>query len=119
MTAEPTSDVYSDQALTEYIEAYPLLDEEGRDSTEDNWEPTYDMHLAAADIWEEKAAAYNADFDFIADGGNFKLGQRAEAAWAAVRHHRARRTPKSVRGWKWPKEPLRDAVWIGNLAEPV
>ena len=117
MTAEPTDDKYTDQAIAEYIETYPLLDGEGRDNSHDDWEATYDLHLAAADIWEEKAAEFTGDIDFTADGANFRLTQRAEAMWDAVRHHRARRVPKSVRGWKWPTEHDGDAVWIGNLAE--
>jgi hypothetical protein len=119
LTGEPTNDKYTDQALAEYIESYPLLDEEGRESSSDDWEPTYDLHLAAADIWEEKAAEFVGEFDFIADGGHYKLSQRAEAMLDAVRYHRARRTPKSARGWKWPKERRFDAVWIGNLPEPI
>jgi len=133
MVAEPTEDTYDDEALADYIERYPLLDERGEapytwdTSTEpptqednDNWVATYDLHAAAGDVWEEKAAGKAESSDFGADGATYHLSQQYDQYMAQARHHRARRTATSARLVKWPEE--RDSSelypWIGNLAEP-
>lgn len=116
MIHEPTDDTYSDELLKEYVEKYPLLDSNGREVGEDEWEPVYDLHLAAADVWEEKVALYMEDFTFTADGATYRLSERIENMMARVRYHRANRTPKSVTVHKWPKESG-DLAWIGNLPE--
>lgn len=129
MVAEPTTATYDDTTLAGYIEAYPLLDERGeepyiwdtsssppeQDDNED-WIPTYDLHAAAADIWDEKAAALATAFDATADGASLRLSQKYEQAMARVRYHRSRRSPKSGTLVKWPKERA-DMSWIGNLPE--
>jgi hypothetical protein len=132
MVAESTEDTYDDDALAGYIEAYPLLDERGEapytwdTSTEpptqdanDNWIPSYDLHAAAADVWEEKAAALATKSDFGADGATYHLSQQYEQAMKQARHHRARRTATSARLTKWPEENVEQTFpWIGNLPEP-
>lgn len=69
MVGELTDLTYSDDDLEGYIERYPLEDARGEapqvESTtvpgtlEENadWTATYDLHAAAAEIWQEKAAA--------------------------------------------------------------
>jgi len=108
MTAEPTTTTYSDATLTTYIESYPCVDENGEsprvESTTvfgemmDNpdWTATYDLHMAAAAIWEEKAALHAAKFDFGADGGDYTRSQQHEFAMQQVRHHLSRRNPKTI-----------------------
>jgi hypothetical protein len=133
MVAEPTEDPYDDDTLSEYIERYPLLDERGEQpytwdtSTEpptrndnDSWFPTYDLHAAAADVWEEKAAGVADSVDFGADGANYHLSQKYEQAMARVRYHRARRSPTTHTLVKWPEERNSAELypWIGNLPEP-
>jgi len=69
-----TNTEYTDDALTAIIELYPLPDIKGNfpytDQGEVNtdWTARYDLHSAAADVWEEKAAALAAKYDFNADG---------------------------------------------------
>lgn len=72
LTAEPTDATYSDAALVIVIESHPLRDPDGRDPEHDDWVPTYSMNAAAADIWEEKAAAVACNFDFSADGASYQ-----------------------------------------------
>jgi hypothetical protein len=132
MTAEPTVTPYSDAAIQGYIEAYPCLDERGempyildttvRPPTQDDnpdWIPSYDLAAAAADIWEEKAAALAAGFDFTTDGGSYHRSQAYQQAQAQARHYRARRKPQTI---KQVMHPLPDAVdgvpvWLVNRAE--
>ena len=133
MVAEPTDTTYDDDTLAEYIERYPLLDERGQQpytwdtSTEpptqevnDNWIATYDLHAAAADVWEEKAAGVADSVDFGADGANYQLSQKYEQAMARVRYHRVRRSPTTHTLVKWPEERNSAELypWIGNLPEP-
>lgn len=129
MVNEPSEATYSDEALTAYIEAYPAMDERGElpytwdastspPSQADNaaWIPTYDLHAAAADIWEEKAAGVAGDFDFGADGGQFSRSQVYAQYMQRARYHRARRRAKAVRLIAWPRESLTGLV-VGNLPE--
>lgn len=104
MVAEPTTDTYSDVDIAAYIEAYPLLDAEGNDPDETDWTATYDLHAAAADVWEEKAAAFAAGFDFTADGGSFTRSQQYEQCLKQARYHRARRRMKTGRLIQSPRE---------------
>ena len=131
MVAETGLDTYDDPTLAEYIEAYPLLDEQGeapytwdtatspptQDANED-WIPTYDLHAAAGDIWEEKAAALATAFDFTADGATYNRSQQFDMMMRQARYHRSRRSPKSGTLIKWPEEASVTQSWIGNLPEP-
>ena len=130
MTAEPTTTTYSDATLTDYIERYPLMDERGEwpytfDSAtppakvaNSEWVATYDLHAAAADVWEEKAAAVQALYDYSADGTQFTRSQLYEQAMKQARYHRSRRAPRTMTAVKWPKESGAEAFpWIGNLPE--
>ena len=117
MINEPDDTTYDDDAISVYIEAYPLLDERGEEpyswdtTTEpptvdenETWLPTYDLHAAAADIWDEKAAIVAQDYDFQADGGQYSRSQVVQAYERQARIHRARRRPGTIRLHKIPKE---------------
>ena len=110
MCAEPTTTTYSDVALAAYIERYPLTDARGQEpftwdvstvppSRLDNeaWVQTYDLHAAAADVWNEKAAALAHLYDFSADGGSYTRSQRVAQAQAQARYHLARRNLNTIR----------------------
>ena len=56
LTAEPTTAVYTDDALKAKIEAYPLMDANHNEPDAVSWLPTYDLAAAASDVWMEKAA---------------------------------------------------------------
>lgn len=120
MVAEPTTGTYSDVMLASYIESYPLIDADGHEPSETDWTATYDLHAAAADVWEEKAAGVADSVDFGADGANYHLSQKYEQAMARVRYHRARRSPTTHTLVKWPEERNSAELypWIGNLPEP-
>ena len=131
MVAETGLDTYSDRELAGYIEAYPLLDEQGeapytwntaaspptQDANED-WIPTYDLHAAAGDIWEEKAATLVTAFDFTADGATYNRSQQYDMMMRQARYHRSRRSPRTGTLVKWPEEASVTQSWIGNLPEP-
>lgn len=130
MTAESTDDTYTDADLQGYIEKYPLMDARGElpytwdtsttpptQTANPNWVAAYDLHAAAADIWEEKAASYAGQFDFKADGADFARSQAYEQMMERVRYHRARRATATMRAVQHPKETATDTPWIGNLPE--
>jgi len=134
MVNEPKITTYDDDALSEYIERFPHLDERGeepytwdtatqpptQDANED-WIPTYDLHAAAADVWEEKAATVASDFTFSADGGSYSRDQVYQQYMAQCRNHRGRRMPKSMRARAWPEETeaQTDLSWIVNRVRPL
>lgn len=110
MCAEPTTTTYSDAALTAYIERYPLMDARGQEAftwdvstvppshlANTAWVPTYDLHAAAADVWQEKAAALAHLYDFSADGGSYTRSQRVAQAQQQARYHLARRNLNTIR----------------------
>ena len=108
MTAEPTETTYTDDMVASYIEAYPLTDENGEpprvNSDTDaglsmenpDWTATYDLHAAAADIWDEKASSVAQDFDMDADGANLSRSQAYNQSMQQARYHRSRRSPKTI-----------------------
>lgn len=129
---EPDDTTYDDDTLEDYIERYPCIDERGQEpyswdtSTEpptkeenDAWIDTYDLHAAAADVWEEKASTVAANFSFSADGAQHQTQQVYDHYMAQARYHRARRTAKTARLFKWPDESTNRTYpsWIGNRAE--
>lgn len=105
MTAEPTTTTYSDATLEAIITAYPVVDSAHLEPDETGWVPTYDLHAAAQDIWEEKAAAVNAQHDFSADSSSFSVSQIYEHCMNQARWHGARRRAQSKKSTKMPQEP--------------
>lgn len=122
---------YIDSLLTTYIERYPHLDERGEypytydGSTEpptqednDSWIPTYDLHAAARDVWQEKAADLADKFDANSDGSSLKRSQLYEQAMKQARYHASRMMARTMTAHKWPKENSSgNFPWIGNLPE--
>lgn len=128
MVGEPTTATYSDLTLQGYIERYPVMDARGEDPTIEStttpgalqvnpdWTATYDLHAAAAAIWQEKAAAVQPDFSFGADGGNYSRHQKFENAMKMVKFHLARRAAKTITQRMKPDLRLTDVVV--NAPEP-
>jgi hypothetical protein len=132
MVNEPTAATYSDALVKVFVERYPLMDERGeipytwdtstspptQDANED-WVATYDLHRAAADIWDEKASVAAQDFDFTADGGQYVRSQVVRQYMELARWHRARRKPGTFTAIMSPEpeSTLNDQL-VGNEAEP-
>ena len=128
MVNEPGTADYDNPTVTEYIERYPLMDERGqkpytydtstspptKDDNED-WLPTYDLNAAAADVWEEKAAALAEDYDFSADGASFKRSQSHQHATKMAAYYRRRRSMKTIT--QRPDKGRIDATYVVNAAE--
>ena len=117
MVAEPLDTTYDDAAITVFIETYPLLDENGTNPTyldyttepptpteDDNWIDTYDLNAAAADIWEEKAAAVANYTDFSDAGASYNCSQVVAQYMKQARHYRSRRSMSTARLHQWPRE---------------
>lgn len=126
---EPTMTNYDDALLTTLVEQYPLLDERGEPpytwdtatspptkTTNADWLATYDLHATAAQVWEDKAAKLVPEFGFSADGGKYDRQQKHDHAMQMVRHHNARRAPRTIRAYVWPKPRVTNEV-VGNLPE--
>lgn len=102
---EPTTANYSDLALQNILQRYPMLDWKDTEpymivnwapninpTYDPYWQPTYDLNRAAADVWEEKAAKLAEDTDFSADGSSFSRSQRYQQYMAQARFFRSRRS---------------------------
>lgn len=119
MVAEPTAGTYTDQDIAEYIEARSCIDERGEEpyswdtssepptqEANDAWIDTYDLNAAAADIWNEKAAALAATYyDFGADGQTFNRSQAAQQALQMARYYWSRRNAKTISARLEPEPP--------------
>ena len=120
LTAEPIgASSYSDADLIEAIARYPLPDAAGAAPDESAWTGAWDINCAAADIWEEKAAAVAAAFDFAADGGDYKRSQVYTQMMQNARSFRSRRatTTFTMVAVPPPEGAARASGWIGNSAE--
>jgi hypothetical protein len=108
-TAEPTAATYTDAQMQAFIEACPLVDELGTipytwDLSTDppikiatpQWIATYDLNVAAAEVWSEKAAAVAVLFTFSADGGNYDQNAKHEHYMKMASLYRSRRAWRQV-----------------------
>ncbi len=121
MTAEPlTSDTYTQGDLQEAIVRYPVLDANGTEPDDYGWLGAWDINQAAADVWEEKAAQLATNFDFAADGGDYKRSQQHAQMLAMARRYRSMRQSGALELKAYPR-PLGavrlEGGWIGNLPE--
>jgi hypothetical protein len=103
--AEPLTTNYADTVIVSYIERYPLIDSAGALPDETDWVPTYDLNAAAADIWDEKAAALAVQYDFQADGGSYHRSQAYAQAMQQARYYRSRRAAGTRTLIAVPKNP--------------
>ena len=114
MVGEVNSSTYSDTVLAEYIERAPLIDSLGRDPyvvsattppvmiANVDWVATYDLNLAASEIFSEKASALAAQFDFSEDGQSFSRRQKYENAERQARIFRAKRSAQAIKLYPYP-----------------
>lgn len=130
MTNEPTTTTYSDALMAAYLESWPLVDKNGltQDNGGSSWIEAYDLHAAAADIWEEKAALLFAKHDFSADGANYSASQMYDNAKKQAEHHRAEQKAqvkkmhtKTVTGTYFAsyKNPIFDEDEMPDWTDPV
>lgn len=89
MVAEPTDATYNNDDITRYLEQWPLVDSNGRTVDDDSWTEAYDLHAAAAEIWDEKAASVADKHDFSADGANIQSSQMYDHCIRQSKHHRS------------------------------
>lgn len=127
LAAEPTEATYTDELLEKIVILYPIVDDEGNDPTDDEWSATYDLYLAAANVWNEKAAALlgaGGTFDFSADGASYRRSQVYDQYRGMAdtmrrdsrRLGRARGARSVTQTAAGPFRATRQP-WIGNLPE--
>ena len=109
--AEPNSVKYSDNELTRRIKSSSVMDDKGNKSDEPNWTPTYDLYLAASEIWLEKAGAVADEFDFSSDGGNFSRSQKSAAYLRQAGYYKSRSKGQSLMLVQRPLENLNPNGW--------
>ena len=104
MVSELDDTTYNDDDIRAYLSNWALVDSEGRDPDNDDWTEAYDLHAAAAEIWEEKAAKVSHQHDFSADGSSFSANQMYNNCMEMARYHAARSKMKTKRVHKKPDE---------------
>jgi hypothetical protein len=106
---EPRPDTYTDDELDTIIERYPVIDERGEvpytwdtsttpptQDDNDDWVATYDLHAAAADIWDAKALGHIENYDYTADGATLNRSQVYQNMRRQANYHRSRRKPFTI-----------------------
>lgn len=106
MIVESGSTTYTDGDLAGYIEQYPIPDSFGYQPFLTSgagvtigsalWTPTYDLNRAAADLWDEKAAALACNYNMTADGATLNRSEAYEHACQRARHFRSRRNMGTI-----------------------
>ena len=103
MVAEPTEATYTDVDLIALIKAFPTAQRVGQNQWVVNSSRidvvVWDLHAAAAQIWEEKVAALigQGAYDITADGQTLHRDQKLQQYRAQVAYHTARRRVRSVK----------------------
>lgn len=129
MTNEITMNTYLDPEIQGYIEEYPTLDARGIDpfwwnsatvpptlTANLSWIPTYDLHAAAAAIWEQKAGVLAPDINSKTKGASTSQSQAYDHAMSMARFHNSQRNPGTITQRMKPDMRLTNEV-IGNLPE--
>ncbi|HFC08451.1 MAG TPA: hypothetical protein ENJ54_01155 [Chloroflexi bacterium] len=95
MVGEP-DDVapWTDDVLTGIIAGYPLRDSSNHEPGDDAWVPTFDLNAAAAEVWEQKAAALTSQYDATVDGTTARRSQKFTHALRMAQYYRARRSAR-------------------------
>lgn len=88
---------YDDATVTISIEQYPLYDSEGRFQDHTDWEATYDLYAAAADIVDMRATEHVMKYDTSADGANLSRSQMFSQLQSLAKRLRCRCAPKVKR----------------------
>lgn len=126
MVNEPNTDTYDDTDMSAVIARYAVVDTFGqppqiRSATypptliaNPQWIESYDLHSAAAEVWEEKAAVAAQDYDFDSplDDGTYQRSQVYEQYMAQARYHMSRRAPSTIRVLSPHVPPL---SFVGNV----
>jgi len=87
---------WTDEVLTQVLQAFALPDAEGNAPGSDNWVPTYDTNAAAASVWDEKAAMFASEIDATVDGTTVRRSQRFRHARQMAAYYRAQRGARVV-----------------------
>lgn len=104
LIAESAQTPYTDQNLSDLIEASACNDTEGRLPDHDDWVATYDVWAVASDIWMEKSAMIADEYDFSADGGSFNRSQKVQNALKMASYCKSRSKGLSHQLMQYPKE---------------
>lgn len=114
MVNEKDDSTYNDDDIRAYLEAWPLVDSLGKTADDDGWSEAYDLHAAAAEIWDEKAAAASVKHDFNADGASFSSSQLYDHCMRQSKHHRALQKAQVKRAIT-----VRQTTYYPEYANPV
>ena len=79
MLANDTEPILDADTVTELLLRARVVDASNRWPTEDDYEDTYNLNIAAARGWRLKAARVAADYDLDVDGKGLSRSQMAEA----------------------------------------
>lgn len=69
--ASTSRPVLPDATVGALLDAYPMVDADGRAPTDAAWVGTWDLNAAAAEGWRMKAGKVAGDFNFSADNASY------------------------------------------------
>lgn len=104
LIAEPTTTVYSDAELVGILKQFPTARKLSADTLIANGSTSlsvvvWDVHAAAAQVWEEKIAqlVVQGSYDITADGQTLQRDQKLRQYREQLAYHQARRRVRSVK----------------------
>jgi hypothetical protein len=113
MTAEPTETLYTDEDLRLLLQEFPTAQKVGQNAWVANSSlvnvTVWDIHAAAARIWEEKVASLigQGSYDIDADGQTLHRDQKLQQYRTQLAYHTARRRVRSVKIVAFPSRAQR------------
>ena len=84
--ATPTLDLYD---IDDLLDQAKRRDRFGLYPSEDGWEPTWNLHAAAAEGWRWKAGKAASGYGFTADGATLNRQHVHEHCLRMIEHHSA------------------------------
>jgi len=111
MIVEPTEASYTDSDLTALLENTACTDVNGKDPTATDWVATYNIFQVASEIWLEKSAAVADEFDFNADGGDFKRSPKQLMAVRQAAYFEGRSKALSLQMKQTPLTKITTSGW--------
>lgn len=95
--AGPAANGLTDEQISVVIARYPRPDINGQPPLVEGgginplWVPTYDLAMAAADLWYDYAAGLTGSYDFSADGASYSRSQEFDHAMGMGKFWASRR----------------------------
>jgi len=103
----------TDAEVIAAIKDHPRVDRDGLWADDPAWTPTWDLNLAASDLWGIKAGKVAGDFNFSADGASYNKGDVMAQCLEMEAKYAARSAGSAATGAYADQDPLKGVIVNG------